>query len=102
MLVDISYIRGPHGAVRVQSLTLGRPVAITAGRGLGVVRVQPVMLGSPLASTAACLEVSFFRGLFQDWALGVLYTKITCAITMMGPNWWLKEALEQVRRVHQP
>lgn len=32
----------------------------------------------------------------QDWALGVLHTKIMCAVTMMGPNWWLKDALEQV------
>ena len=22
--------------------------------------------------------------------------KIICAVTMMGPNWWLKRALEQV------
>ena len=35
--------------------------------------------------------------LYQDWALGVLHMKIICAVTMMGPNWWLKGALEQVR-----
>ncbi|GAB6030401.1 E3 ubiquitin-protein ligase march6 [Chamberlinius hualienensis] len=34
--------------------------------------------------------------LWQDWALGILHTKIICAITMMGPNWWLKEVIEQV------
>ncbi|XP_002737454.1 E3 ubiquitin-protein ligase MARCHF6-like [Saccoglossus kowalevskii] len=33
---------------------------------------------------------------WQDWALGVLHTKIICAITMMGPSWWLKRAMEQV------
>ncbi|KAK2554679.1 E3 ubiquitin-protein ligase MARCHF6 [Acropora cervicornis] len=33
---------------------------------------------------------------WQDWALGVLHMKIICAVTMMGPNWWLKRALEQV------
>ncbi|XP_068697497.1 E3 ubiquitin-protein ligase MARCHF6-like isoform X2 [Montipora foliosa] len=33
---------------------------------------------------------------WQDWALGVLHMKIICAVTMMGPNWWLKGALEQV------
>ncbi|CAH1780425.1 unnamed protein product [Owenia fusiformis] len=33
---------------------------------------------------------------WQDWALGVLHAKIICAITMMGPQWWLKRAIEQV------
>ncbi|XP_072013258.1 LOW QUALITY PROTEIN: E3 ubiquitin-protein ligase MARCHF6-like [Amphiura filiformis] len=33
---------------------------------------------------------------WQDWALGVLHAKIICAITMMGPTWWLKTVLEQV------
>lgn len=33
---------------------------------------------------------------WQDWALGVLHMKIICAATMMGPNWWLKQRLEQV------
>ena len=45
---------------------------------------------------AAALILLFF--LFKDWALGVLHMKIICAVTMMGPNWWLKRALEQVRR----
>jgi len=34
--------------------------------------------------------------LSQDWALGAMYTKITVALTFMGPNWWLKEAIEQL------
>ncbi|XP_045617401.1 E3 ubiquitin-protein ligase MARCHF6 isoform X3 [Procambarus clarkii] len=34
--------------------------------------------------------------LWQDWALGVLYTKIMCALVMMGPNWWLKTNLEHI------
>ena len=25
--------------------------------------------------------------------------KIICAVTMMGPNWWLKRNLEQVKHV---
>lgn len=36
--------------------------------------------------------------LWQDWALGVLYTKIACAVTMMGPDWFLRNAIEQVYR----
>lgn len=34
--------------------------------------------------------------LWQDWALGVLHTKILCALALMGPNWWLKRVIEQV------
>jgi E3 ubiquitin-protein ligase MARCH6 len=34
--------------------------------------------------------------LWQDWALGAMYTKITIAVTFMGPDWWLKAAIEQL------
>ena len=34
--------------------------------------------------------------LWQDWALGAMYTKITVALTFMEPDWWLKEAIEQL------
>jgi E3 ubiquitin-protein ligase MARCH6 len=34
--------------------------------------------------------------IWQDWALGVLHTKILCGLTMMGPNWWLKRVIEQI------
>ena len=37
--------------------------------------------------------LSYFK---KDWALGVLHTKIICAMAMIGPNWWLKSAMEQV------
>lgn len=33
--------------------------------------------------------------LIQDWTLGVLYTKITCGILMMGPDTALKLAIER-------
>lgn len=36
--------------------------------------------------------------LWQDWALGVLYTKIACALTLMGPDWALKRAIDQAYR----
>lgn len=36
--------------------------------------------------------------IWQDWALGVLYTKIACAVTMMGPEWFLRTAIERVYR----
>lgn len=35
---------------------------------------------------------------WQDWALGVLYTKIACAVTMMGPEWVLRRAIERAYR----
>lgn len=35
---------------------------------------------------------------WQDWALGVLYTKIACALTMMGPDWQIRRAIERVYR----
>ena len=34
--------------------------------------------------------------LWQDWALGAMYTKITVALTFMGPDWWLKRAIERL------
>lgn len=36
------------------------------------------------------------RSVMQDWALGVLHTKIICGLTLMGPNWWLKRHVEEV------
>lgn len=36
--------------------------------------------------------------IWQDWALGVLYTKIACALTMMGPDWFLRAAIERSYR----
>lgn len=35
---------------------------------------------------------------WQDWALGVLYMKIACAITLMGPDWSLRRAIERTYR----
>lgn len=36
--------------------------------------------------------------IWQDWALGVLYTKIACGVTMMGPDWFLRAAIERAYR----
>ncbi|XP_043666485.1 E3 ubiquitin-protein ligase MARCHF6 isoform X4 [Vespula pensylvanica] len=33
--------------------------------------------------------------IWQDWALGVLYTKIATALTMMGPDWRIRLAIER-------
>lgn len=42
------------------------------------------------------LPIPFFIYNLQDWALGVLHAKIIAAITLMGPQWWLKTVIEQV------
>ncbi|XP_014238068.1 E3 ubiquitin-protein ligase MARCH6 [Trichogramma pretiosum] len=41
------------------------------------------------------LEQSPILFVWQDWALGVLYTKIATAVTMMGPDWHLKFTIER-------
>lgn len=35
---------------------------------------------------------------WQDWALGVLYTKIACALTMMIPDCAMRQAIEKAYR----
>lgn len=42
------------------------------------------------------LEQNPILFIWQDWALGVLYTKIATAVTMMGPEWRLRLAIERV------
>ncbi|XP_051166426.1 E3 ubiquitin-protein ligase MARCHF6 [Leptopilina boulardi] len=41
------------------------------------------------------LEQNPILFIWQDWALGVLYTKIATALTMMGPEWRLRLAIEK-------
>lgn len=41
------------------------------------------------------LEQNPILFIWQDWALGVLYTKIATAITMMGPDWRIRLAIER-------
>uniref|UniRef100_A0A0A1X2Q8 E3 ubiquitin-protein ligase MARCHF6 n=1 Tax=Zeugodacus cucurbitae TaxID=28588 RepID=A0A0A1X2Q8_ZEUCU len=67
---------------------------------LGVI---PLLFGLLLELVVVIpLRVPFFQTpihfLWQDWALGVLYTKIAIALTLMGPDWHLKRALERAYR----
>lgn len=41
------------------------------------------------------LEQNPILFIWQDWALGVLYTKIATAVTMMGPDWRIRVAIER-------
>ncbi|KAK3592530.1 hypothetical protein CHS0354_039877 [Potamilus streckersoni] len=70
----------------VASLLMGM-VPLLLGLLFELVVVAPLRV--PLDQTPV-----FFP--WQDWALGVLHAKIICAITMMGPQWWLKRVIEQV------
>ena len=31
-----------------------------------------------------------------DWAFGAVHVKIAVAFTLLGPNWWLRDALENI------
>ena len=62
-------------------------VPLMFGLLLEVVALMPVRV--PLNQSPV-----FF--LWQDWALGAMYTKITIALTFMGPDWWLKRAIERL------
>lgn len=66
-----------------------------------LIGVVPLLLGLlfelvVVAPLRVPLEQSPIFFPWQDWALGVLHAKIVCAVTMMGPQWWLKRVIEQV------
>ena len=31
-----------------------------------------------------------------DWAFGAVHVKIAVAFTLLGPDWWLRDALENI------
>lgn len=64
-------------------------IPLLFGRLLELVVVVPLRV--PLDQTPVLF-------VWQDWALGVLYTKIACAVTMMGPEWALRRAIERAYR----
>lgn len=84
-------------------LSVGASYTMAAGIFVLMLGVIPLMFGLLLELVVVVpLRVPldktpvFFLG--QDWALGVLYTKIACALTVMGPDWALKRAIEQAYR----
>uniref|UniRef100_A0A914HHT7 RING-type E3 ubiquitin transferase n=1 Tax=Globodera rostochiensis TaxID=31243 RepID=A0A914HHT7_GLORO len=63
--------------------------------------VIPLMLGLYFQMLVISpLRVAIFQSpLFfpwKEWAMGVVHFKIVCASVLMGPDWWLKTAFEQV------
>uniref|UniRef100_A0A6M2DY04 RING-type E3 ubiquitin transferase n=1 Tax=Xenopsylla cheopis TaxID=163159 RepID=A0A6M2DY04_XENCH len=83
-----------------QWLSVGAACLISAVLLLGVI---PMLFGLLLEFVVVMplrvpLEQTPNVFLWQDWALGVLYTKIACAVTMMGPDWSLRRAIEKAYR----
>ena len=51
-----------------------------------------ILVIMPLRLSADQTPIHF---VWQSWALGVLHSKIFCAITVIGPNWWLKTVIDR-------
>ncbi|KAH8262050.1 hypothetical protein KR038_011588 [Drosophila bunnanda] len=67
---------------------------------LGIFVLVPLLFGLLLELVVVIplrvpLRKTPIHFLWQDWALGVLYSKIAIAMTLMGPDWHLKRALER-------
>lgn len=81
-------------------ISIGVSYAMAAIIFVLMLGVIPLMFGLLLELVVVVplrvpLEQTPVLFLWQDWALGVLYTKIACALTLMGPDWALKRAIEQ-------
>lgn len=55
-----------------------------------------ILASSEVSNPRRVFDVHCVTSVWQDWALGVLHAKIIAAITLMGPQWWLKTVIEQV------
>lgn len=95
----------PHGRAAIlarlrQWCVLGAKSAVAFSVLLGLV---PLLFGLLLELVVVVplrvpLDQTPVLFVWQDWALGVLYTKIACAVTMMGPEWALRRAIERAYR----
>lgn len=77
--------------------------AKTLAASLALLGLIPLLFGLLLELVVVVplrvpLEQTPVLFVWQDWALGVLYTKIACAVTMMGPDWRLRAAIERAYR----
>jgi E3 ubiquitin-protein ligase MARCH6 len=86
-----------------QWIMIGASYALAASMFVLMLGVIPLMFGLLLELVVvvplrAPLDQTPVLFLWQDWALGVLYTKIACALTLMGPDWSIKRAIEQAYR----
>ncbi|CAH2242751.1 jg11908 [Pararge aegeria aegeria] len=83
------YVRVSWFPLRLGALLALVSVSLVMASALTLVLVIPLRVP---------LEQSPVLFVWQDWALGVLYTKIVCALTMMGPDWSMRRAIEKAYR----
>ncbi|CAG9561005.1 unnamed protein product [Danaus chrysippus] len=85
---------GSCGTMDQAGVTLG-----TSGTGAAGISAAHVRTAAgTVIPLRVPLEQSPVLFVLQDWALGVLYTKIVCALIMMGSDWSLRRAIEKAYR----
>lgn len=94
---------GARGGLWSRAAVWARTAARAALAAVLLLGLVPLMFGLLLELVLVIplsvpLEQSPVLFVWQDWALGVLYTKIMCALTMMGPDWSMRRALEKAYR----
>ncbi|XP_026762905.1 E3 ubiquitin-protein ligase MARCHF6 [Galleria mellonella] len=97
------WARGGRAALASRAALWARRAARAALAALALLGLVPLMFGLLLELVLVIplrvpLEQSPVLFIWQDWALGVLYTKIVCALTMMGPDWSMRRAIEKAYR----
>ncbi|XP_045450743.1 E3 ubiquitin-protein ligase MARCHF6 [Melitaea cinxia] len=97
------WARGGRAALLERAALWARRAARAALAALALLGLVPLMFGLLLELVLVIplrvpLEQSPVLFVWQDWALGVLYTKIVCALTMMGPDWSMRRAIEKAYR----
>ncbi|XP_049874552.1 E3 ubiquitin-protein ligase MARCHF6 [Pectinophora gossypiella] len=97
------WARGGRVALLTRLALWARVALRAALAALALLGLVPLMFGLLLELVLVIplrvpLEQSPVLFVWQDWALGVLYTKIMCALTMMGPDWSMRRAIEKAYR----
>ncbi|CAH2039826.1 unnamed protein product, partial [Iphiclides podalirius] len=97
------WARGGRAALVARAALWAHRAARAALAALALLGLVPLMFGLLLEQVLVIplrvpLEQSPVLFVWQDWALGVLYTKIVCALTLMGPDWSMRRAIEKAYR----
>ncbi|KAJ8713324.1 hypothetical protein PYW07_013694 [Mythimna separata] len=97
------WARGGRAMLAARAALWARVAARAALAALALLGLVPLMFGLLLELVLVIplrvpIEQSPVLFVWQDWALGVLYTKIVCALTMMGPDWAMRRAIEKAYR----
>jgi len=79
---------GPvDGIVSFAFITIAGGIALLFGLLFDLVFLTPLRV--PLHQTPITYVL-------VDWAFGAVHVKIAVAFTLLGPNWWLRDALENI------